>query len=96
MRVRFLSVAEDELRDAVRYYNEQSAGLGFEFAAEAKKTLARIVDHPEAWHALSKRTRRCRVSRFPYGVIYQLRDDCILVVAVMHMSRHPEHWKKRI
>lgn len=95
MTFRFLSLAEAELRQAVSYYNEQSPGLGFEFAAEVRRTLVRIREHPEAWHPLSERTRRCRVSRFPYGVVYQLREECILVVAVMHMSRRPEHWRDR-
>ena len=95
MRVEFLSCAETELREAVHYYNDQSPGLGFEFAAEVKKTLARIVGHPQAWPSLSPRTRRCRVLRFPYGVVYQLRGNMVLVVAVMHMRRHPRHWKDR-
>ncbi|WP_407944430.1 hypothetical protein [Maridesulfovibrio sp.] len=37
-----------------------------------------------------------RISRFPYAVIYQVRQDCLLVVAIMHMSRNPMHWKNRI
>jgi hypothetical protein len=94
--VRFLSCAEDEFAQAVRYYNEQSPGLGFEFAAEVRRASGRIQANPRAWHALSSRTRRCRVSRFPYGVVYQEREDCLLVVAVMHMSRHPEGWRKRV
>lgn len=94
-RIAFLSCAESELHDAIRYYNEQNPGLGYEFAAEVKKTLERIASHPEAWAPLSKRTRRCRVSKFPYGVIYQARLEGVLVVAVMHMSRRPDRWEDR-
>ena len=94
--VRFLSCAENEFVQAVDYYNEQSPGLGFEFAAEVRRTLGRIQSHPSAWHALSARTRRCRVSRFPYGLIYQEREDHLLIVAVMHMSRRPEGWRERV
>ena len=96
MRIAFLSCAEAELHDAIHYYNEQSPGLGYEFAAEVKKTLERIVFHPEAWAPLSKRTRRCHVSGFPYGVIYQARGESVLVVAVMHMSRRPDCFEDRI
>ena len=38
MKVKFLAPAEKELIDAVAYYNSQSEGLGFEFAAEVKRT----------------------------------------------------------
>ncbi len=96
MTLEFLVPAEDEFTDTISYYNKQSEGLGFEFASEVKKTLERIVQFPEAWHNLSKRTRRCRTNRFPYGVIYQVRTEIILIAAIMHLSRDPEIWKARL
>ncbi len=96
MKTEILAAAEVDLLDAVAYYNEQSEGLGYEFAAEVKQTLARILQFPDAWHRLSARTQRCRTKRFPYGVVYQLRGDLVLVVAVMHLSRHPDSWKSRL
>jgi plasmid stabilization system protein ParE len=95
MKVEVLEPAEAEFREAVEYYNQQSEGLGYEFAAEVKRTLSRIVRFPDAWPALSPRTRRCRTNRFPYGVVYQSRGDTILVVAVMHMRRRPGSWRDR-
>ncbi|MDI6815889.1 MAG: type II toxin-antitoxin system RelE/ParE family toxin [Actinomycetota bacterium] len=96
MDIKFLSAAEDELAEAVVFYNLESEGLGFEFAAEVKRTLAKIIQYPEAWPKLSLRVRRCRTNRFPYGVIYQARDDILLIVAVMHLSRDPKTWKARL
>jgi len=40
--------------------------------------------------------RRCRVKRFPYAVIYFVHDDVIYVLAVMHLSRHPDYWRERL
>ncbi len=96
MKIEFLAPAEIEFIDATSYYNMQSEGLGFEFAAEVKRTIERIIQYPEAWSKLSKRTRRCRTNRFPYGVIYQVRGEIILIVAVMHLSRDPQMWKSRL
>ncbi|NLV30521.1 MAG: type II toxin-antitoxin system RelE/ParE family toxin [Acidobacteria bacterium] len=96
MKVQILSTAESELRQAVDFYNDQREGLGFEFASEVKQTIGRIVHFPGAWTPLSIRTRRCRTRRYPYGVVYQIRDDCILVVAIMHFRRHPDAWKSRL
>jgi len=96
MNVSFLGPAEAELVDAVAYYNQQSEGLGYEFAAEVKRTMARIIQFPDAWPKLSERTCRCRTNRFPHGVIYQVRGDTILVVGVMHLHRHPETWRSRL
>jgi hypothetical protein len=96
MRVDFLSPAQAELVEAIDYYNSKKAGLGSEFAEEVQRTIHRISQSPEAWAPLSKRTRRCRTQRFPYGVIYQLRGNSILVVAIMHMHRDPQGWKTRL
>jgi len=96
MKLEFLAPAESEFADAISYYNKQSEGLGFEFASEVKRTLERIVQFPEAWHNLSKRTRRCRTNRFPYGVVYQVGAEVILIVAIMHLSRDPKTWKSRL
>jgi plasmid stabilization system protein ParE len=96
MKIEFLPPARAELTDAISYYNTQSEGLGYEFAAEVKRTLERIAQYPDAWFKLSKRTRRCRTNRFPHGVIYQIRKETLLVVAVMHLSREPERWKSRL
>ena len=91
--VDLLASAEAELLAAITWYNEQSEGLGFEFAAEVLRSIERIVRYPQAWGALSKRTRRCRANRFPYGIIYQLREDRILIVSIMHMKREPDSWR---
>ena len=96
MQLEFLKVAEIEFNEAIEYYNQQSEGLGFEFAGEVKKTLERIIQFPEAWTKLSDRSRRCRTNRFPYGIIYKIRSDKIMILAVMHMHRHPESWRGRL
>lgn len=96
MNIRILSCAEQEFAQAVDYYNEQYPGLGYEFAAEVKSTLTRIVSFPNAWPIFSQRARRCMTNRFPYGVLYQIRTDHILVVAIMHLKRDPKRWQERI
>jgi plasmid stabilization system protein ParE len=95
MNVRILSVAEQEFMDAVSYYNSESPGLGFEFAAEVQTAVERIKNNPEAWTLLSRRTRRCLTNRFPFGIIYELCPEEILIVSVMHLHRHPESWAGR-
>ncbi len=96
MRVDFLDAAESEFLEAISYYNGESEGLGYEFAAEVNRAIGRISEYPNAWTQLSKRTRRCRTNRFPYGVIYQIRSDMILILAIMHLHRDPESWKDRL
>jgi hypothetical protein len=74
MKFYFHPDAEAEFYEAVEYYEKFQPGLGLEFAEEVFATITRIIQYPDAWSALSKNTRRCLVSRFPYGVIYQIKS----------------------
>jgi plasmid stabilization system protein ParE len=96
MRISFLEPARLELDDAVSYYNYEKAGLGEAFLSEILRTLDRIGGFPDAWQPLSRRTRRCRTRRFPFGVIYHKREEDLLIVAVAHLHRSPEYWKDRL
>jgi toxin ParE2 len=96
LKLRFLSPARNELAEAVRFYNQQSAGLGDDFRDEAWHALTRINAFPDAWHLLGGRIRRCLLRRFPYGLIYEASREEILVIAVAHLHRRPEYWRARI
>ena len=96
MKINFLRIAQMELDDAIEYYNFEVSGLGDAFLAEVLKALDRIGRFPEAWHPCSKRTRRCQTRRFPYGIIYQIREKEILVVAVANLHRRPDYWEDRL
>jgi plasmid stabilization system protein ParE len=96
MKTEFLETAEIEFYEAITFYNLKREWLGFEFSDEVKSTIQRIKKNPEAWTLLSKSTRRCLTDRFPYGIIYQIRKDTILIVSVMHLKRHPRTWRDRL
>lgn len=96
MKIRYLDAADAEFQEAIDYYNTQGEGLGFEFSDEVKAALVRIRNYPKAWTPLSQRTRRCQVHRFPYRIIYELRSDLIVIVAIQHHHRRPKNWRKRL
>ena len=96
MKISFLDVAQKELDDAITCFNDEVPDLGNEFLGEVLKALDRIGNHPHAWHPCSERTRRCLLHRFPYGVIYQILENEILVVAVACLHREPNYWQDRI
>ena len=95
MTFSFHPAAEQELNDAVDYYNGCRNGLGLQFAKEIYAAIRNILMFPRAWIPLSQNTRRYLVNRFPYGVIYQIEDEQIVIIAVMHLNRKPGYWEDR-
>jgi toxin ParE2 len=96
VRVRFLETAELELDEAIHWYEAQVPGLGNAFLLEVLSAAERVARFPEAWHRLDHDMRRCRLSRFPYGLIYTVDDGDILVLAVAHLHRRPDYWRDRL
>ena len=95
MKYSFHPSAKNELNEAIDYYEECQRGLGVEFTKEIYLTIHRIIEYPKAWSPLSHNTRRCLINRFPYGIIYQILDKEILIIAVMQLNRKPTYWKNR-
>ncbi len=96
MKVLSLEAAMEDLREAVRYYDSVEPALGRSFRDEVRAAVGRIRRLPLAWQAVGDCLRRYLVHRFPYGIIYLMQEDEILIISVAHLHREPGHWKDRI
>ena len=96
MKVVFLAPAQSELDDAVDWYNRQAAGLGRELLDELDRAVRRALAFPLSYPEIEPGIRRCRLGRFPYGVLYGIDGDTLVVVAVAHLHRRPRYWIDRI
>ena len=97
MNIYFHPEAEQELFQAVSYYERCRPGLGIEFTHEVYLAITRIRQFPDSYARFSKNTRRCILNRFPYGILYSVRiiDESITILAVMNLHRKPERWNNR-
>ena len=96
MRYAFHPEAEAEFVQAIEYYEECEANLGYDFAVEVYSTIERIMAYPKAWPIIEEDIRRSLVRRFPYGILYAEEDEELFIVAVMHLHRDPDYWKHRV
>jgi len=96
MTVRFLVPAQQELDDAVAWYDQQADGLGKEFLDELDRVIRRVVAYPLAALEIEPGLRRGLLARFPYGIIFGLDGDTVVVVAVAHLHREPRYWADRV
>lgn len=90
--VRFLQPAENEMLEAAFYYEQQSGGLGKDFLNKVQSAVDDIVQHPTRWPKARASIRRRLVHRFPYVILYENQSQEVLIVAVMHLRRHPNYW----
>jgi plasmid stabilization system protein ParE len=95
MTFSFHPEARDEFNEAIEYYENCEAGLGYDFSIEVHTAIQNMVNYPTAWPVVEEDVRRCLVNRFPYGIIYNIEGGEILILAVMHLRRHPDYWKNR-
>jgi toxin ParE1/3/4 len=86
------SLAE-EYTETVQYYAKQRAEVAQAFINSIEETIYKIREFPTRWAVLDEDVRRCLAQNFPYGILYTIEQDYILILAVMHCSRKPEYWK---
>jgi hypothetical protein len=96
MSIEFLPEADQEMLEAARYYQSLSSGLGDDYLAEVEHAVQSIALFPQTWPVLEGDFRRRLVKRFPFGVIYRIEPDIIVIIAVANLRKKPGYWKKRI
>ena len=96
MSFAFHPAAEEELSAAVDWYEVRQPGLGVDFAVEVRARDRSGDRFPKAWAELEPGIRRVLTQRFSYGLLYSSADSGVFILAGMHLSREPEHWKDRL
>jgi toxin ParE1/3/4 len=91
----FHPLAEQELLDAVSYYEEQEAGFGLEYLGEVEHAVNFLLRYPEAGAKARGTIHRLTLPKFPYSLLYRVMEDQIRVLAVAHHKRKPQYWVNR-
>ena len=81
--------------DSVQYYTEQRTEVAQAFVNAIEDAVYRVRESPTHYNAIDDDVRRCMTWKFPYGILYTIEPDYILILAVMPCSRAPGYWKSR-
>ena len=79
MDYRFLPKAELELNQAIDYYENCQCKLGLAFFNEILFAINNILAFPYAWSKISNECHRILLKSFPYGIIYTVESNHILI-----------------
>jgi toxin ParE1/3/4 len=90
--------AEADIQEIVQWYEEKQSGLGWQFAEETGKSIERALSNPQAYRLMRRQplVRRIVTHRFPYRIFYLLREEALVVFAVIHGKRRQTNWIERI
>ncbi len=95
MRILFRPQARSEVLAAQAWYESRATGLGLEFARAVDAAVASAVRNPGAFALIAGSWRRVLLRRFPFSLVYRVRGDEFLVIAVFHHHRDPSQLARR-
>ena len=61
-----------------------------------RPSLQLFLVRPDRFREFEHGVRICRVSKFPYSILYTCRDHAIMILAVKHDRRDPDYWRYRM
>ncbi len=96
MNIRFLTMAETEVDNAVSWYQEQTEDQSLNFLNELDRAVQVVRAYPHLAAEIEPDIRRFLLHRFPYSLIYGIEEDTIVVIAVAHDHREPGYWSDRV
>jgi len=99
MIVVLLNAADEEMNAAAEHYELNRSGLGDEFLNEVDRGIGLLRTYRYAGHIVNgadDKLREFALSKFPYRLIYFVRERIITIVSVAHQSRRPGYWVDRI
>jgi plasmid stabilization system protein ParE len=92
MKLHFPWHVRQEARDAIDYYEAESAGLGEQLWLELESSVKWILANPTVPRLRPGDYRRLNLRTFPYYIAYAVRGDLVVLLAISHSARKPDYW----
>lgn len=92
---RYLPLAREELNEAASFFEGRVTGLGAAFLDDVHRSIEMLCESPRIGAAAGRTFRRLLLRRFPYSIIYALRGEEVVIVAVAHQRKRPGYWRRR-
>ena len=83
--------ADEDIRKASRWHEEQQAGLGFKFLDDVENILIFLEDRPAIFQKKHGEIREAPLKKFPFVVLFRIEEpDSVTVFAFFHTSKNPK------
>ncbi len=94
--VRYVAEARDEFLHEIAYFTAVSPSLGRRFDEAVQKAEALAAEFADAGAPYKFGTRRVFPGKFKFSIVYVVREDEVIVLALAPFRREPGYWKARL
>ena len=104
MNLRYRLAAVEEAEEIAKWLQKRKVGEGQKFIDVFAAGVKEITTDPFRWPrfesaiqlAPDRNVRRYVLRPFPHLLLYEIRGDFVVALAVMHPSRDPSYWVDRL
>ncbi len=96
MKIEIHELAVNEFNDAIDWYELQVKGLGKRFKKTVKNQIQKIKRHPTWFLKEADYIHKAYVPKFPYKILFTVKENGIVIWAIAHMHRKPWYWQSRM
>ena len=89
-KIKIIPKAKVEISEAFFYYESVKAGLGERFIIHLESYFKRISKTPEQFPQKRIPYREALIKKFPYLIIFEIRNTDIIVYSVFNTWQHPQ------
>ena len=93
--VRYHPLFDFDVREAADWYDQRSLGLGDSFVDAAHRTTLQIIENPDVYASTELGIRYLRLKRFPYIVLFDVYEDELMLIGVLHTARSIDKWREK-
>ncbi len=96
-KLEFHPLVSDDVIKTALFYQEASKETLNRFKEDLLEIYTTLKATPSHYFVLikSRQIRRISLKNFPYSVIYTIKEETVLVLALKH-NKQKEFWRKRI
>ena len=94
--VRYVEEAREEFLHEVAYFTTVSPRLGRRFDEAVQKAEALAAEFTDAGFPYKFGTRRVFPGKFKFSIVYVVREDEVVILAVAPFRRRPGYWRPRL
>jgi plasmid stabilization system protein ParE len=87
--------ANEDLLEARAWYDNIRPQLGERFAQAVQAAVESLGEYPLQFPVVYRSRRRAGVRRFPYGILFEVQQRRIVVIACFQGRRNPRRWQSR-